>query len=127
MVDGTCKCGAVRIVVDEPPRSVTDCNCSMCGRLGALWAYYKVAQVEVLAAPDATVAFSWGDRMLAFHHCRTCGCTTHWTGLGPEAGDRMGVNARLLALDPSARVPVRRFDGRDRWTAVGEHGTWPWP
>jgi hypothetical protein len=75
---------------------------------------------------DATGAYSWGDRAIAFHHCRTCGCTTHYTGNGPDALDRVGVNARLLPLDRAAPVPVRRFDGKDSWSSLGEHGAWPW-
>jgi hypothetical protein len=126
MLEATCHCGAVRIEVDEAPARITDCNCSICGRLGALWAYYPSARVRVVHAADATGSYAWGDRAIAFHHCRTCGCTTHYTGLGPDALDRVGVNARLLPLDPAAPVVVRRFDGRGTFTAIGEHGTWPW-
>jgi hypothetical protein len=126
MLEATCHCGAVRIVVAEAPVRVTECNCSICGRLGALWAYYTAAQTVVHGA-EATAVYSWGDRNIAFHHCRTCGCATHYTGLGPDALDRVAVNARLLPLDPASPVPVRRFDGRDSWTVVDEHRSWPWP
>jgi hypothetical protein len=120
----TCHCGAVRIEVAGPPPGVTECNCSICGRLGVLWAYYPVAGAQLVAGAEALVSYAWGDRSIAFHHCGICGCTTHYTGIGPEPMDRVAVNARLLPLvDP---VPVRRFDGKDTFTALGEHGTWPW-
>jgi hypothetical protein len=123
MTEATCHCGAVRIEVDEPTTTVTECNCSICGRLGALWAYHRRDTARITGV---TVPYSWGDATIAFHHCATCGCTTHYVGIGPDATDRVAVNARLLPLDPAAPVKVRRFDGRDTWTSLGESGTWPW-
>ena len=45
---GTCHCGAVRIRVRQAPRTVTSCNCSICRRYGALWAYYQASSVQNL-------------------------------------------------------------------------------
>jgi len=41
MITGSCHCGAVHIAVAEAPASVKSCNCSICRRLGTLWAYYR--------------------------------------------------------------------------------------
>ena len=65
---------------------------------------------------EATVAYVWGDRMIEFHHCRSCGCTTHWSSVDKVDADRMGVNARLMAPEDLAGVPVRRFDGASSWS-----------
>ena len=45
MLEGACHCGAVRFTIPAAPESVTDCNCSICRRLGTLWAYYSPTQV----------------------------------------------------------------------------------
>lgn len=127
MIDATCHCGAVRLEADEPPSVVTECNCSICRRLGVLWAYYTTATARVVRGAGETAIYAWGDRMIAFHHCRTCGCTTHYTGLGESPGDRIAINARLMPLTSSAPVPVRRFDGAESWKPAGEGETWPWP
>lgn len=127
MLEATCHCGAVGLRVAALPDRITECNCSICRRTGALWAYYAVAQVEVVRGANATATYIWGDRTIAFHHCRTCGCTTHYSGVGDGGLDRIAVNARLLPLDAADPVPVRRFDGADSWTAVDETTTWPWP
>ena len=111
MIFASCHCGAVRIEIAEPPSSVTDCNCSICRRRGALWAYYRPAQVRFLSPPDATAVYSWGDKDIAFHHCKVCGCTTHWSGLVTPPVDRMGVNARLTEPSVLDGLPVRKFDG----------------
>lgn len=107
-VAGSCHCGAVTIAVAEAPAIVTSCNCSICRRLGTLWAYYRPAQVTITGPTDTYI---WGDRMLALHHCATCGCTTHWEDIRESPDDRMGVHARLLDLPDLAAIPVRFNDG----------------
>jgi hypothetical protein len=111
MIEASCHCGAVRLRVAAAPETVTDCNCSICRRLGVLWAYYSPEQVEIAAEPSATAAYSWGDTTLAFHHCKSCGCTTHWAPLAHRDQGRMGVNARLMNADVLATARIRRLDG----------------
>jgi hypothetical protein len=110
VIEASCHCGAVRLEIAAAPDCVTVCNCSICRRIGALWAYYRPDQITLIHAPGATVAYIWGDRMLALHHCGTCGCTTHWESIEEPPIDRMGVNARLMEIDLEA-VPVRKNDG----------------
>jgi hypothetical protein len=108
---GSCHCGAVTIEVPSAPETVTSCNCSMCRRYGALWAYYSPTVVRVTGE---TATYIWGDKTLATHRCATCGCITHWWPLDP-ALDRMGVNLRLMDPAVLAAARVRRFDGADTW------------
>ena len=110
MIKAKCHCGAVRIEMDAAPETVTACNCSMCAKLGTLWAHYRPDQVRIEAGPDTIGDYVWGDRMLTFHHCRTCGCATHWSPTDPGV-DRMAVNARLV--EGHERFPVVYFNGAD--------------
>ena len=117
MITASCHCGAVRIEIAEAPKRFTECNCSICRRLGTLWSYYTKDQVAFLMAPSATVGYAQGDKTLEIHHCRTCGCTTHWVSINPvENPDRVAVNARLFDPADRAGIPVRHFDGADTWT-----------
>jgi hypothetical protein len=109
-VAASCHCGAVRLEVETPPKTVTDCNCSICRRYGALWAYYSLNQVRIAAASGATDTYSWDDRSIEFHRCKICGCITHWVSVDKNV-DRMGVNARLMDLDVLAALHVRKLDG----------------
>jgi hypothetical protein len=109
MIDAACHCGAVRFEIASPPPSVTECTCSICRRLGVRWAYYHPDQVKVICAPDATAIYMWNDRCIEFHHCRVCGCTTHYEGVGGEP--RRAVNARLIATGDLEGIPIRLFDG----------------
>lgn len=114
MIRGSCHCGAVAFVVPAAPAWLSQCNCSLCRRVGALWAYYDPEAVRIEAADGATLAYVQGDRTLALHTCRTCGCTAYWEPLGVDK-DRMAVNFRLCEPDELAGIAVRHFDGADSW------------
>lgn len=95
--------------VPHAPTEVTSCNCSICRRLGTLWAYYAPAAVRIIGA---TATYRWGDKTLDFHHCARCGCTTHWSPIdGARDANRAGINARLLAPEVLDAARVRRLDG----------------
>ena len=115
MLTATCHCGAVRVEVPRKPRRLTNCNCSICRRYGMLCAYYKWAEVRVIAKRGATGEYVWGDKSLKFVRCSTCGCVTHWEPIHPGKDSKMGVNARNF--DPAAlgSVRIRRFDGASTW------------
>lgn len=116
LLQGRCHCGAVRLTLPAAPDKATQCNCSLCRRLGGLWAYYEFGSVTVEGHPEHTTDYVWGDKTLRTVRCAHCGCVTHWEPLAPEAGARHGVN--LNNFDPKlvATVKVRRFDGAESWT-----------
>jgi len=118
MIQGSCHCGKVTFQIAALNPAVTACNCSVCHRLGALWAYYTNSEVTFTAGAGETATYvRQGEGMgdLAFHHCPACGCTTHWSSLNPSV-DRMGINARLLERSLLDGVRVRHLDGADTWT-----------
>lgn len=112
----SCHCGAVRIEVARRPRSITECNCSICRRYGARWAYYLGKSVKVVAGARALRRYARG-RLLYFERCGHCGCVMRWR-LKKDSGaeERMGINMRM-ADDPRvlANVTIRRFDGAISW------------
>ena len=119
MIEASCHCGAVKLEIQSAPNEVTDCNCSICRRYGVLWAYYEPAQVRLIAKEGTLEAYLWGEKSIAFHRCRNCGCVTHWAPVEQPA-DRMGVNARLMAREVLATARVRRLDGADTWKYLDE-------
>ncbi len=60
-----------------------------------LWAYSHCDDV-VIDNSAGTQAYSWNNKVLAFHSCARCGCTTHWIATDPNFRERMGINARLI-------------------------------
>ncbi|MEP7281750.1 MAG: GFA family protein [Rubrivivax sp.] len=115
MLSATCHCGAVRIEIPARPDTVTNCNCSICRRLGTLWAYYPQAEVTVHGHPEHTHEYVQGDRTLRTVRCRTCGCTTHWEPLDPHRYTRVGINIRNFDPAVIGDVKIRLLDGADTW------------
>ena len=111
----TCHCGAVRIGIQRKPRHLTSCNCSICRRYGALWAYFKSSEVKITAAGDKTCAYVWGNMTLQFVRCKDCGCVIAWERLQPKKTSKMGVNMRNFDPGLVASARIRRFDGAATW------------
>ena len=118
MLTGQCHCGNISFSADTSPKIVTECNCSICNRYGARWAYYKPSAVTLLVRDEQTKTYRWGDEMIDFHHCPRCGCMTHYTGTGKdnEPKDRIALNIRMCALEQTADIRIRHFDGANSWT-----------
>jgi hypothetical protein len=112
LIEASCHCGAVHLKVNQDLDEVTDCNCTLCRRYGALWAYFSPKDVQL--TKDATDIYMRGERKTEFHRCKHCGCVTHWTAVD-KTRDRMGVNARLMAPEILTQVRVRHLDGADTW------------
>ena len=122
MLSATCHCGAVQVTIPRKPRSLTNCNCSICRRYGVLWAYYKDAEVTLTATPDiadATDEYIWGDKTLKFIRCKHCGCVMQWKSLRIGPGTRAGVNARNFEPAALGNVRIRLLDGAASWKFVG--------
>lgn len=115
MIEGRCHCGTVGFSISEDPERLISCNCSICHRLGALWGHIPISAVNILADREQANSYVHGDRMLAFHSCKACGCTTHWESLDPKAHPNMAVNFRMCSMEDLSRFEVKRFDGADTW------------
>ena len=115
MIRASCHCGAVVIEAARAPKSVTACNCSICRRYGALWAYYTRAKARLVSGSEHVAAYLWGDKTIEFYHCRTCGTCTHYEALTKDPASRFAINGRCFAPEDLAPIRVRHFDGADTW------------
>jgi hypothetical protein len=110
MIQGSCHCGALEWQFEGVPESATACNCTICRRYGALWAYdYEGESVSVSGATRAYIR----DVHMGFHFCQVCGCVAYWRSLEPDENGRrrIAVNLRLTEPGSVARIPVDHFDG----------------
>ncbi|HIC81722.1 MAG TPA: GFA family protein [Kiloniellaceae bacterium] len=123
MYTASCHCGAVLLEMQRRPRRMTQCNCSLCRRYGALWAYFQRKSVRVLAEGDALEVYSWRNNRFEFFHCTTCGCVTHYERADkrPDGSDMGAVNLRNID-DPAivAGLPIRLLDGASSWKVLDE-------
>lgn len=111
----SCHCGAIRIYVRKIPRTLTSCNCSICRRYGALWAYYAASSVTIEAPKAGLSKYSWNRKIRAYYRCKECGCVTHYAYRKKRRNSTVAVNA--VNFEPSALVGVRirHLDGAGSW------------
>ncbi len=111
MIEGTCHCGAVRWTLNHVPERATACNCTVCRRLGTLWAYGHEGETVTVTGPTNAYLRDPGD--IGFHFCPDCGCMAYWRGCEPGADGRRRIAVNLRLAEPRfvADVPLRRFDG----------------
>lgn len=123
MYTASCHCGSITLELQRKPRRMTQCNCSVCRRYGALWAYFQRKSIRVLADNRALEAYSWGHQRFEFYRCATCGCVTHYerTNKRPDGSDMGAVNLRNID-DPGivADIPIRLLDGASSWKVLDE-------
>lgn len=116
IISGQCHCGKVGFEISETPERLVNCNCTACRRFGALWGHIEQTAFRRTGGGD-TIAYMHGDRMMAFHSCIECGCTTHWEGHHPEH-THMAVNFRMCEPSVVAEFQIRNFDGFDTWSFI---------
>ena len=97
------------------PRSVTSCNCSICRRYAALWAYYQPGSVRIEAPGNGLQGYSWNRRIRAYHRCRRCGCVTHYAYRGKRKNTTIAVNAVNFEPAALAGARIRHLDGARSW------------
>jgi hypothetical protein len=118
----SCHCGKVTLELARAPRSLTQCNCSICRRYGVLWAYYRRGSVRVSGGKGALATYSWRNRVREYHRCKVCGCVTHYeyrSRKRADGSDTVAVNMRNVD-DPErlAHVPIQLLDGAKTWQTL---------
>ncbi|MBU2137138.1 MAG: GFA family protein [Alphaproteobacteria bacterium] len=125
MLNGTCHCGQSHWTLEGDPGPVTACNCTLCRRYGALWAYDYEGERIGLRGPTASYRRAdEDDPGLEILFCPGCACVLAWRGLRlrPDGRRRMAVNVRLAPADAVADLPIRQFDGLDTFKELPSRG-----
>lgn len=119
----TCLCGQARVETAKTPDYLNECNCTLCSKSGAVWAYYDPAEIRV---SGTTIGYSRADKDdpgAEIRFCPTCGATTHFvlteSAVAKFGGNKVaGVNMRLADERELAGVELRYPDGRG-WSGAG--------
>lgn len=125
MLQGTCHCGALRWNLEGDPGAITACNCTLCRRYGALWAYdYEDERISTAGPRVVYTRPGKADPALEIHFCPTCGCVLCWRALRLDKTGRrrMAVNLRLAPPEAVAALPVDHFDGLETFDDLPADG-----
>lgn len=125
MLKGSCHCGVAAWTLTGDPGSITACNCTLCRRYGALWAYdFEGERVAVTGPTSSFRRVGKADPALEILFCPSCAGVLAWRGLRLEEDGRrrMAVNLRLAEFDAVADLPIDHFDGFDTFEDLPPSG-----
>ena len=125
IIKGSCHCGDTYWLLSGPPGSITACNCTLCVRYGALWAYdYEGERVSLHGQVSSYTRVGKTDPTLEIKFCHRCACVLSWRGLRVDAigRRRMAVNIRLAPAEAVASLPIDHFDGLDTFEDLPSKG-----
>ena len=111
-VEGSCHCGDVKFSVKLNLSSLVRCNCSICSKLGALWAFAPRSDLVPLCEDSVYGDYQFGQKTLQHHFCKNCGVEAFAEGQAPDGTPTVGVNARCLDDIDISEIPVSDYDGR---------------
>jgi hypothetical protein len=108
---GSCHCGAVAFTVELDPAAALKCNCSICTKLGAVWAF---APKEKFALKSGATAgdYQFGAKKLHHRFCTSCGVESYAEGSMPDGTPTVGINLRCVEGIDVDKLSPRPWDGR---------------
>jgi hypothetical protein len=123
MLTLSCLCGAVQLQTATRPAVINECNCSLCSKSGARWAYYHPDDVVVTGETHGFRRADKDDPAAEVRFCPRCGSTSHFI-LTPSAVARfgnvqMGLNMSLADEADLAGAELHFPDGR-AWPGAGD-------
>ena len=125
MLKLSCLCGQVRIEIPKRPDFINECNCTLCSKSGARWAYFHPSEVSVVGTTKGYSRNDKEDPAAEIHFCPKCGSTTHFiltaSAIAKFSNVQMGVNMRLADEKDLTGIELRFPDGR-AWPGKGAFG-----
>lgn len=115
---GSCQCGQVKYALQTRPiTQVLECNCSMCGRAGALWTAAADADLKIDCDLAEMGLRQFGTMRAKHYFCKTC--SVHPFTRPRLDPTRWAVNVRCLEGVEVAALRVILFDGKN-WEAAAK-------
>jgi hypothetical protein len=112
---GSCHCGAVRFEADIDLSSGTNkCNCSICTKLGAVWAFAPKSKFTLARGEDKQGDYLFNKKRLHHRFCTTCGIESYAEGTSPDGSPTVGINLRCLEGVDVDKLSPRAWDGRSQ-------------
>jgi hypothetical protein len=120
-----CLCGRVRVDTQKRSEFINECNCTLCSKSGARWAYFHPSEVAVEGMATGYSREDKSDSAAEIHFCAVCGSTTHFiltaSAIAKFGNVQMEGNVRLADEREIAGIELRYPDGQ-AWSGKGGFG-----
>ena len=110
---GSCHCGKVKFEIETDLTWVSECNCSICTKKGAIHHRVKPEQFNLISGEDALTLYQFNTNTAKHYFCNTCGIQPFTRPrLNPEM---YTINVNTLDNFDLDTQPVewRHFDGKN--------------
>lgn len=107
---GGCHCGAVRYEVEADLDTVTQCNCSHCGKKGFLLKFVDKDKFTLLSGKENLSEYRFNKKQIRHLFCKTCGVQSFADN---DSFPQLAVNVRCLDNVDAATLPVENYNGKD--------------
>lgn len=109
----SCHCGAVQFDAELDLSTPATCNCSICGRTGAIMAFVPTSNLSNVVGEDKLVDYQFGKKSIHHVFCSICGCRPFARGAGHDGAEWAMVNLRCIeGLDVHTLQITKQYDGR---------------
>lgn len=110
---GSCHCGAVQFDAELALENLAVCNCSICGRTGAIMAFVPKAALVRTAGDDALTDYQFGKKSIHHVFCTTCGVRPYAWGKGQDGAEYAMINVRCIdGVDVNKITITQQYDGK---------------
>lgn len=117
---GGCHCGRVRFQVIAPAHlDVSECNCSICNKVGFLHLIVPAERFKLLSGGEALTTYTFNTGVAKHLFCSICGVKSFYVPRSHPDG--ISVNARCIDEGSVESMSVRPFDGRDWEKGLAEY------
>ena len=109
---GSCHCGNVRYEARADLSKVTECNCSICSRKGALMSFVTADAFALKSGEGKVTDYQFAKKHVHHVFCSTCGIHAHATGNGKDGNPMYMINVRCLDGVDTSALTVNQYDGK---------------
>jgi len=88
------------------------CNCSICSKLGAVWAFAPRSELNLKSGATELGDYQFGKKHLHHLHCARCGIEPFAEGTMPDGTPTVGINLRCVEGVEIDKLKPRQHDGR---------------
>ena len=111
---GGCHCGAIAYTVELDTAGAIKCNCSICSKLGAVWAFAPKAKFKLTSGATKQGDYQFGKKHLHHRFCTACGVESYAEGTAPDGTASVGINLRSIEAIDVDKLSPRPWDGRSK-------------
>ena len=111
---GACHCGAVAYSVELDLAGALKCNCSICTKLGAVWAFAPRSKFTLTSGADKQGDYQFNKKQLHHRFCKSCGIESYAEGKMPDGTPSVGINLRCLDGVDVDKLSPKLWDGRSK-------------